>query len=248
MKIKIKTIIIHTATVLFVAAVTVPSHAIGEFGLGINIGISPDPGNIENIITDYNTALLIHKDANTGTSLEQFTVPTQPVFGINLRYKFNYIFFRFGLHYSKTLIAPPEGTVTSSVPLPKNIITMETLHLAVPVSIAFIIPLNDMAFFFMGAGFNFHIARLEIIQSAPDIQLGLPENDSRNTYESKIGGAHFITGIEVPVIGNITACVEWIHQSGKSKNIKSSENTANSRTLSIDSEIFLIGVNYYFEF
>ena len=69
-KIKIKLI---TAALLIFNAIG--AYAIGDLGIGINIGLTNDPNNIENEISETNTLMQVYKTANAGTKINQINIP-----------------------------------------------------------------------------------------------------------------------------------------------------------------------------
>ena len=235
-KIKIKLI---TAALLFFHAIG--TYAIGDLGIGINIGLTYDPNNIENEISETNALMQAYKTANAGTKTKQINVPYIPVLGFNFRYNFNYLLFRFGGYHSRSLIFKSEGSIEiSSV---KNEIEIESYQTTFPVSIGLIVPLRRRTLIYFGAGLNLHFIYLEIKQSNPGNGFINPD-DEKNRYESMFGGYHLILGAEFPISENYTLTVEWIRQSGISPMIESKD-TTDERTINVDSNIIMFGINYY---
>jgi len=237
----------NTLLFLFLAAATgTPALAIGEFGIGLNAGMTGDPNNISTDIDSYNMAILKYRNDNPGTKTDQINVPLVPVIGFNMRYQFNYILFRVGALYSRAFILPEKGHIDPPA-LDKNTIRFRTFQFSLPATVALIIPLKRRTMFYMGYGLNFHLVQIRISQSDPNAAIGLPSASARDTFEDYFAGFHLIIGAEIPVTERVTISGEWLHQSGTSDPVQSADTSA-TRSIDITSDLFLLGLNYYIRF
>ncbi len=215
-------------------------YAIGEFGVGINAGLTYDPNNVEGIIADCNERMLAYREANPGTRVTQIENQYVPVFGINFRYNFNYILFRIGGHYARSL-SVSRGTISQSGV--KNTIKIDTWQASVPGTIGLLVPLKKRALAYIGAGLNLNYASVSISQSKPGGGFITPD-DRRNRYSGTFGGYHFLVGLEFPLTERYSISGEWLRMMGTSPAVKSSD-TSNRATINMNSDIVMFGVNYY---
>ncbi|MDY6968205.1 MAG: outer membrane beta-barrel protein [Spirochaetota bacterium] len=229
--------------------------AIGEFSIGISSGFTHDPNNLEDKITQYNTALEVFREGSSGGTTSQMNIPYSFSGGINLKYQFNYILFRFGCHFTK-----PSSTIRGSVTTAsdeKNKIDIKTYQMGFPVTIGLSMPLNKWTSFYLGAGLTYHYAFLEITQSNPAVTSSVFNNmnlstNRKNSYSGIFPGYHIILGIEVPVHSRLTISSEWIHQEGRSHSLSNNgvdaagnDISAPRNIINIKGDFFIIGVNYF---
>lgn len=229
--------------------------AIGEISLGFCTGITRDPNNIEYTISRYNTAFKAYEETNAGAKSEQLSVQTVPLMGAVIRYQFNYLLFRFGSHYAKAMFSNKGGvTATGGI---ENEVKVTTYQNTFPLSMAIILPLKEKTYFYLGGGLSYHQSYVKITQSNPGQvaaefgAYGLSTN-RRDRYSVDFVGYHFIFGIEIPVVRNLTLSTEWIHQDGRSHPLTNggvdatgSDTTAPVRTMSARGDFILFGINYY---
>ncbi|MCP4131232.1 MAG: outer membrane beta-barrel protein [bacterium] len=236
-----------TLFILLIAAIiSGPVFAIGELGIGLNLGITYDPNNLEHEITAYNRAMQAYKAANTGSGIMQLNVPYIPVIGVNFRYQFNYILFRLGCHFAQAWSFATKGNIEEASGT-RNNISFDTHQVSIPTTIGLIVPLNKRTLFYFGAGLTLHLTSLKIKQSNPQAAYGLPETVSQNTYTSMFVGYHFIFGAEIPLANRYTISAEFINQRGISPTITSAD-TSTTRCMNVTTNIILLGVNYYLDF
>ncbi|MCU0821869.1 MAG: hypothetical protein MUC95_05265 [Spirochaetes bacterium] len=106
---------------------------------------------------------------------------------------------------------------------------------------------------------SYNQAYVKITQSNPPPSSGYdwPSSNKRDRYTEDFPGYHLIVGAEAPVpfIERFTISMEWIHQEGRSWPLANGgldENgnptTAPKRTISIEGDFILLGVNYYIPF
>ncbi len=233
------TISIITA-LLFILKV-LPLMAIGDVGVGINIGITHDPNNLESEINKYNENMEAYKTANSGTELNQINVPYSPVLGVNFRYNFNYLLFRIGGYYTRAYFYKAQGNIKISGT--KNKIKIDSYQAGFPGSICLLVPLKKRTISYIGGGMNLHFTYLKISQTNPGAGIVSPD-DSVNRYSGMFAGFHIIFGIEFPLTNRYTLTGEWIHQMGSSPMIKS-EDTADERSFNVNSDYIMFGINYY---
>ncbi|HON79301.1 MAG TPA: outer membrane beta-barrel protein [Spirochaetota bacterium] len=250
-------ILLFCAAVVFSAASS--AFAIGEFAIGLNAGVTYDPNNLEDEINQYNLAMETYADTNAGASASQMTIPYAPVFGFNVRYQFNFFFFRLGCHFSNP-IQDVKGSVTSPGGV-TNTIKIKTFQSSYPATIGILVPLNRRTHFYIGAGPTLHQVSTTISQSDPTGALQFSTYDSnlssnkQDRYSSTFVGYHFIVGAEVPVHEKFTLSVEWIHQEGVSPAVANegidasdAEVTTPKRTLRVKGDFLMFGLNYYISF
>lgn len=255
MKICWKTWLLLCAAAAVVCAGAGPAFAIGELSVGINMGATYDPNNLEGDIAEYNMAMEQYRNANDGTTAKQMSVPYAPVFGFNFRYQFNFFLIRMGCHYTspvqsiKGSITPPGGV--------KNTIKIKTYQNSYPVTLGLLVPLNKKTNFFIGAGPTLHQASVTITQSEPvqgafSFQNYGLSKDRRDSYTATFVGYHIMLGAEVPVHERFTMSVEWIHQEGRSHTIKNdgldstgAVITTPKHTISVQGDFLIFGLNYY---
>ncbi|HPA72636.1 MAG TPA: outer membrane beta-barrel protein [Spirochaetota bacterium] len=239
------------------------AHAIGEFALGLNAGATYDPNNLEEQISRYNLALQSYElTGNASTS--QISVPYSPVFGFNIRYQFNFFFFRIGSHYT-TPFQTVKGSITPNAGV-KNTIKIETYQMSIPATIGLLVPLSNRTHFFIGAGPTYHHSSVTITQSNPN-QVGFLLNDAavdpygsltankRDRYSAAYVGYHLMVGAEIPVHEKFTLSVEWIHQEGRSHPVENdgvdsadAATVTPRRTLDARGDFLVFGLNYYISF
>jgi opacity protein-like surface antigen len=253
-------------TVLMLSTGITAAYAIGEFALGLNAGATNDPNNLEDLSSRYNMAMVAYQaiPGNETTGFTQITVPYSPVFGFNVRYQFNFFFFRIGSHYTT-----PMQTVKGSITPPggvKNTIKIETFQASFPATIGLLVPVSNRTQFFIGAGPTYHQASITISQSNP-VQAGFQFNDpvidpygnlsanKRDRYSAAFVGYHLMIGAEIPVHEKFTLSVEWIHQEGRSHPVENegidSSDAATAdprRTLDARGDFLIFGLNYYISF
>ncbi len=259
---------IHTALyfclfgIIIIIITCSPALAISEFALGLNGGITYEPNSIEDITTRYNLAMENYYNNNAGTEISQISVPYSPVFGLNIRYQFNFFFFRIGYHYTA-----PFQTIKGSVTPPgglKNTIKIDVFQASAPATIGLLVPMGERTLFFIGGGPSLHHASITITQSNP-VQTspvfnfntidGSLSSNKRDSYSAAFVGYHLMIGAEIPVHEKFTLSVEWIHQEGKSHPIENDGVDANdidvtspSRSVSVTGDFLLFGINYYIAF
>ena len=231
------------------------SYAIGELSIGLNIGATYDPNNLQDEINRYNTAMMVYKEANSGTIVSKMDVPYSFVWGMHIKYQFNYLLFRLGCYFSK----PGDGikgTITPQGGL-ENRIRIKTYQNSFPVSLGFILPLRKRTYFYIGGGLTYHMAYLEVTQSRPDQtsvffpNAGLSTN-SMDVYTEDFPGYHLLLGIETPVIQNLTISLEWLHQEGRSYPLTNDGIDLNGnavstpkKTINVKGDFILFSINYY---
>ncbi len=216
-------------------------YSIGDIGVGINLGVTHDPNNLDDTITEYNMNMLAYKTANPGADVDQINNPYMPVFGVNFRYNFNYLLFRIGGSYARHLYKKSDGSIKTASG--RNEIKIDSSQASFPGSIGLIVPLKKRALAYIGGGMNLYFSYVNIEQSIPGGGFVTPD-DPRNRYSGMFGGFHIIVGIEFPLTGRYTITGEWIHQMGSSPLIKSEDSTSEI-SLKVNSNILLFGINYY---
>lgn len=242
--------------------------AIGEFALGLNAGATYDPNNLEDLSSRYNMAMVAYKSTtgNEGSSINQIAVPYSPVFGFNVRYQFNFFFFRIGSHYTT-----PMQTVKGSITPPggvKNTIKIETFQASFPATVGLLVPVSNRTQFFIGAGPTYHQSSVTITQNNPDQTPPGPATafnfnsldgtlsaNKRDRYSAAFVGYHLMVGAEIPVHEKFTLSVEWIHQEGRSHPIENDgidgsdvATVSPMRTLDARGDFLIFGLNYYISF
>ncbi len=253
---KIVKIVIITAivSITFIFPGTDNLFAIGNFSIGVNSGATYDPNQLENEIDLINQYIVSYRAAGAGG--EQIDVPYSFVTGCNLKYQFNYLLFRIGGQFTKTgegvkgSITPPGG--------PKNKIRISTYQAAFPLSLAFLLPVKERTYFYMGGGMTYYNAYVRITQSNPDAGYPIPIKGSvtgmerRVRYSGNFAGWHFIIGAEVPIYSSYTLSVEWVHQEGRSYPMTNdgldgtgAKITSPKRVINAKGDFILFGVNYY---
>ena len=222
--------------------------AIGEFSMGLNLGITHDPNNMEEEITQYNIWMEAYREENSGASASQMSVPYSAVWGFNFKYQFNYLLFRLGCHLAKPG-SPIKGNITPAGGV-KNKIRITSYQNSYPVSIGFIIPLKERTYFYIGLGPTYHHTYVKITQSNP--VSGLGSSNIRNRYTEDFAGYHLILGAEVPLTKRFTISTEWIHQEGTSYPMTNGGLDGNGnviytpkKTINVEGDFILLGVNYY---
>ena len=242
----IKTLKILIITVVISAAFLLQCEkclfAIGSFSLGVNTGATYDPNYMEREINIYNQII----ESYGG---DQITVPYSFVTGFNIKYQFNYLLFRIGGHYAKTWTGA-SGAYTPPVSGTENKIKISTYQASFPITIAFILPVKERTYFYMGAGMTYHMAYIKITQSNPstDTTEQLPGlgDVTEFKYSGNFPGLHFLAGAEVPVYKNYSLSVEWIHQEGRSYPMTNTSGPASDKKqINIRGDFLLFGVNYY---
>ena len=231
-------------------------YAIGEISFGANIGLTRDPNNLESDVNAYNASMAYHDETIAGTQSSQIPQSYCFVWGFNFRYQFNFLLFRLGSHFCqsgqkyKGSLQTADGEV--------NKIKITTYQSSTPFSIAFIVPLKEKTYFYLGGGLSYNQAYVKITQSNPEATNGLlPDSNRRNRYTEDFPGYHLIIGAEAPIpsVERFTISVEWIHQEGRSfplsnGGLDESGNTTYTpkKTISIEGDFILLGVNYYIPF
>jgi hypothetical protein len=245
-----------TIAIAFLLQSTDNLYAIGNFSIGVNTGGTYDPNNLEREINLYNLAIEGYKEANPGSKVEQLDVPYSFVTGCSFRYQFNFILFRIGGQFTKTgagvkgSFTPPGGI--------KNEIRISTYQASFPLSIAFILPVKERTYFYMGGGMTYYDAYVKITQSNPDPTYGIPIQGSttgterRVSYTGNFPGWHLLVGAEVPLYKNYSISVEWMHQEGRSYPmandglaVDGTKTTSPKRVINARGDFILFGVNYY---
>ncbi|MDY6935772.1 MAG: hypothetical protein SVZ03_16330 [Spirochaetota bacterium] len=228
--------------------------AIGEIAVGMNVGITYDPNHLEDEINKYNIVMETYKESNPGSRVSTIDIPYSPLLGFNFRYQFNYLLFRLGCHLAKPVYT--EGSITPLGGV-KNKIRVTTYQNSYPLSIGFILPLKERTYFFMGVGLAYNQAYVKINQSVPSQSsslfsgAGLSTN-RRDRYTQDFAGYHLIFGAEVPINKRFTVSTEWIHQEGRSYPLNNGgiDESGNEiilprRTINVEGDFILFGVNYY---
>ncbi len=230
-------------------------YAIGEFSLGVNIGITYDPNNLDNEITRYNTVMDAYKEENSGTTVSNLIVPYAPAYGFNIRYQFNFFLFRIGCHFTRPIVTN-KGNITPAGG-EKNTIRIISFQNSFPATIGLILPLKDRTYFYIGAGPTYHQAYVKITQSKPDqtssffSSAGLSTN-KRDRYAEDFIGYHLMIGAEIPISGKLTLSTEWIHQEGRSYPLSNggidqfgNDTYLPKRIINVRGDFILLGINYY---
>jgi hypothetical protein len=223
-------------------------YAIGNFSLGVNLGGTYDPNYLENDINTFNSAIEYGKEYS-GAKGEQIEVPYSFVSGVSFRYQFNYLLFRLGGQFAK----PGAGTKGSFTDAGgnKNVIRISTYQAAFPLSIAFILPVKERTYFYMGGGMTYYNAYVKITQSNPSAG-PFTTSDMRDSYSGNFPGWHLLVGAEVPLYKNYSISVEWMHQEGRSYPmtndglaVDGTKTTSPKRVINARGDFILFGVNYY---
>lgn len=237
-------------------------YAIGEFGIGINLGATYDPNYLEDEITHYNMKVEEYQQNVDHTKSKTITVPYAPVVGINMRYLFNYFILRLGCQYTKP-IRQMEGSVTNSDG-EEDTIKIKTFQFSFPVTFGLVLPVKDRSYFFIGGGPSIIYSyiktmrtgssatddvNLQVTDSSTDDDLSTNETDK---YSKAYGGYHIILGAEVQIFDELSLSTEWIHQEGKSstKGNDGIDSTGKKtgeprRVIYGDGDFFLFGISYY---
>lgn len=234
-------------------------YAIGEFGIGVNLGMTYDPNYLEDEITYYNMKVEDYKQQTSGASAETMTVSYAPVVGFNMRYLFNHIIFRIGCQYTKP-IRQMEGSVTNAAG-EKNKIKMKTFQFSLPLTVGLVLPLKDRTYFFVGGGPSFIYSYIKTMRTGSTVFTaaaidmdndGSADTNETDKYAVGYAGFHFIFGAEVQILDNFSLSTEWIHQEGKSSTIgndgldsSGAETKGPRRVIYADGDFFLFGVSYY---
>jgi hypothetical protein len=250
-------IIMATVAASFLFLGTDNLYAIGNFSIGANSGATYDPNNMESEIDLYNLAVKGYKEAGLCSKAEYINIPYSFLAGCNLKYQFNYILFRIGGQFTKTGAGVKGSFVPTSTGI-KNEIRISTYQAAFPLTIAFLLPVKDRTYFYMGGGMTYYNAFIKITQSNPEATCPMPIRGSstglerRMRYYGNFPGWHFIIGAEVPIYSNYTMSVEWMHQEGHSypltnDGLDNSGAKTNSpkRVINAKGDFLLFGVNYY---
>ncbi|MCX7678330.1 MAG: outer membrane beta-barrel protein [Spirochaetes bacterium] len=230
--------------------------------MGLNAGATYDLNAMEELASRYNLAMEYYSANNAGTETDQITVPHAPVFGLNVRYQFNFFFFRIGYHYTAPFqsmdgsITPAGGT--------RNKIKMDVFQASVPTTIGLLVPMGSRSYFFIGCGPSLHHTSITITQSNPvqtspdfsfaSIDRSLSSN-KRDSYTGAFVGYHLMIGAEIPVHDKFTVSVEWIHQQGNSHQIENdgigaddAELKTPKKSINVMGDFVLFGINYYIVF
>ncbi|HSV97150.1 MAG TPA: outer membrane beta-barrel protein [Spirochaetota bacterium] len=241
-------IILHTLLIAAIAAVPGGAYAIGEFGIGFNLGLTYAPNNTDDIIARYNGEMM----TTAGADVNQLNTPYVPVVGINLRYQFNYLLFRIGCHLA-TPVVPTKGSIT--VGGNKNTIRISAFQNSIPATIGLLMPVKKRTYFYIGGGGTLHQAYIKISQSAPDAAgIDIGDDNRKDSYFKTFVGYHLLLGAEVPLSEKVTMTTEWIHQEGRSYPINnhgtdSAGNPTSSpkKAISVKGDVLLFGVSYYIQ-
>ena len=155
------------------------SFAIGEVAVGANMGLTRDLNNIENDTHQYNMTMELYKEAYSGTKAKPVPDAFCLLWGLNMRYQFNFLLFRLGATYARSpelyhgYLKPDGGE--------KNKIKFTSYQCTFPLSIALLVPLKEKTYFYFGGGLSYHIAYIKIAQSDPDQTAGVfTDNNKRN--------------------------------------------------------------------
>ncbi len=244
--------IVSLATALLIPALC---FAIGEFSVGLNIGITSDPNNLDSEINRYNTVMEVYKEETSGAKISTLTVPYSPAYGFSFRYQFNFFLIRMGCHFTR-----PIGTNKGSVTPPggeKNTIRITTYQNSFPATIGLLLPLKDRTYFYIGVGPTYHQTYVKITQSKPEQTSTLFSNaglstNRRDRYAVDFIGYHLMLGAEVPLWGKFTLSTEWIHQEGRSYPLQNGgvDQTGNDvytprKIINVKGDFILFGINYY---
>jgi hypothetical protein len=217
--------------------------AIGEFSIGLTTGMNYDLLNLNDTISYYNISMEDYKEANTGTKISKFENPYAPIFGINLKYQFNYLLFRIGSNYSETIFFPTNGMM--EIGGVKNKISINRSQYSLPVSFGFLLPFKTRTYYYFAMGMNFDVVYLEIIQTNPSGTVF--SNNEKDRFETYFVSFHILNGIEVPLSERYTLTVEWIHKYAKSTPVESMDSSM-KYIFNISGETILFGINYYIKF
>jgi hypothetical protein len=225
-------------------------HAIGKFSLGVNTGLTYDPNNLENDINLINKEIEYQKASTAGTQGKQVEVPYACLLGANIKYQFNFLLFRLGGYFAQTFTGC-KGSFTSAAGQ-QNSIHLSNFQASFPLSFAFLLPVKEMTYFYLGGGFTLHRASVKITQSNPDAGPFPPGGNRRNSYSAYFPGWHLLVGAEVPLSGKYSVSVEWMHQEGISHPVKNNglDNTGSpvdtpKRTINARGDFIFFGINYY---
>ncbi|OPZ36327.1 MAG: hypothetical protein BWY96_02326 [Spirochaetes bacterium ADurb.BinA120] len=224
------------------------AYAIGEIGVGFNLGLTYAPNNTDEIIARHNHEMM----STPGGDVEQLNPPYVPVVGINVRYQFNYLLFRVGCHLAAPLM-PVKGSIT--VGGETNNMRVSAFQNSIPATIGLLMPVKKRTFFYIGAGGTLHQAYIKISQSAPDAAgIDIGSDNRRDSYFKAFVGYHLLVGAEVPISERVTITTEWIHQEGRSFPINNhgTDNAGASTNLprhaiNVRGDVLLFGISYYIQ-
>ncbi len=236
--------------ILVTAALAAPggAYAIGEIGVGFNLGLTYAPNNTDELIARYNDEMM----TTAGADVDQLRAPYVPVVGINLRYQFNYLLFRIGCH-----LAAPVMTTKGSITVGgnKNTIRVSAFQNSIPATVGLLMPVKKRTYFYIGAGGTLHQAYVKISQSAPDAAgIDIGSDNRRDRYFKAFVGYHLLVGAEVPLSEKVTITTEWIHQEGRSFPINNHGTDAAGastslprRSINVKGDVLLFGISYYIQ-
>lgn len=254
--------LILAATLLVTAS---PSWAIGEVAFGLSGGISYNPNNVDSTLDQYNAVIRTALKNNTSAKGDEFGLSYSGVFGFNMRYQFNYFFFRIGCTYN-SFLTPNTASYTPAGETVANTIKMKSTQLALPATVALLIPLKKKTYFFLGAGASLYYSFIEISQNHPDKSktdldaaalIATPSqgisSNKRDRYGDMFVGYHLLIGAEVPVSERVSISAEWIHQEGISQPISNEGLDITGDTavilpqssIDVSGDLILFSVNYY---
>ncbi len=243
-----KKIILRVILIVAIAAVPGGAYAIGEIGVGFNLGLTYAPNNTDDLIARYNREMV----TTAGADVDQLGAPYVPVVGINLRYQFNYVLFRLGCHLAAPIM-PTKGSIT--VGGQKNTIRVSAFQNSIPATVGLLLPVKKRTYFYIGGGGTLHQAYIKISQSAPDAAgIDIGDDNRKDSYFKTFVGYHLLLGAEVPLSEKVTMTTEWIHQEGRSYPINnhgtdSAGNPTGSpkKAISVKGDVILFGLSYYIE-
>lgn len=243
-----KTTITIASILMLILCYAGTSYAIGEFSMGINLGVTSAPNNIDKYTNSYNMYMKEYSESSPDTSVKQINNPYIPVYGMNLRYQFNYFLLRLGWHLAYSLV-PIKGSITPAGG-EKNSIRFNTYQNSFPITIGLIMPLKERTYFYIGAGRTLHYALIKITNSNP-IPASIMQN-YKDRYYKMFVGYNLIIGAEIPIANRFTISAEWIHQEGRSYPAKNGGTDAGGNdvstpeiTINAKGDILLFGINYY---
>lgn len=228
------------AVILLLAKIS--AFAVGEIGIGLNLGLTYDPNNIEPEISAVNARMIEYERTNPGTDLTTLNLPYSPVIGTNVRYTLNNLMLRTGVIYARPFLYPSTGNIAPPAGT-DNVIKYDSYVLSFPVQVCLMMRLGVNTSVYFGAGAAAHISYLEVTQSSPGGGFVDPDIASAKYSAAHIGW-NFIAGAEAPLSDRSSVTVEWFYQNAVSGAAKNSGG-APPRALNSSCSMILFGINYY---
>lgn len=247
-------ILIIAAIALFCAGGNL--YAIGDISFGANVGATRDPNHLQNEIDSYNKRIEYYLEMDPDAEGSQIPVGYSFVWGFSFKYQFNFILFRLGSQFTRS-VQKCRGSLQPSGG-DENTIKISTYQYSIPFSIAFIVPFKEKTYFYIGVGLSYTMAYVKITQSDPAATSGVfPDTNLMNKYAQDFPGYHIIVGAEVPApfSDRFTISMEWMHQEGRShplsnrgQDINGNKIDTPKKTINIQGDFILFGINYYISF